>query len=231
MLSRVAHVEFFAVLPAGLYITVVGFMTADVALSPPLDSNVLVRLLEHVEGVQKDAGRVLLAIFAAYVAGSILRVLPVRWVEQVIPPFKSTFPSIRRLSTFRAEVIANAAHFSHDVTRLPSLGQTVPMSVFNHWKNLVCLNSADGFRYYQDFEARSRFFAGMFWASLVGVVLPLAALHATSWPPVLQLIVPSALLLVLFGSQFRRVRAQEAQVLYSVYSALCQDITEREHAE
>ena len=83
------------------------------------------------------------------------------------------------------------------------------------------MNSPEGFRLYQSFEARSRFFAGMFWAGLFGIagwvwLVIYSEMARDRW----HLLIPSVILVIVFGSQFRRVRAQESLVLFSVYSGM-----------
>ena len=76
----------------------------------------------------------------------------------------------------------------------------------------------------QTFEARSRFFAGMFWAGLVGAIAGtvLSGIHLAGsdlWvhKPALQLIIISALMMLLFGRQLAGVRKQEASVVLFLY--------------
>jgi hypothetical protein len=92
---------------------------------------------------------------------------------------------------------------------------------------MLCLRAPTGFTFYQSFEARSRFFAGMFWAGMAGIggglylvgTVPRAPL---SYAPALQMIVVSVTLVLAFGFQLRRVREQEARVLVTLFAALLQ---------
>ena len=222
MMDRLARVEFFAVLPAGFLILVVICVVTDLSFSVHTEPVFLGDRLQHmVVEVQDKPGMMLFVLFGAYLCGSVLRVLPVKWVERIIPPFKSVFPATEKIIEFRHVLRENPAAFHHDLTDLPEVPEIIPMAVFNHWKNLVCMNSSEGFRLYQSFEARSRFFAGMFWAGFFGIagwvwLVVYSEMVQGRW----HLLIPSVILVIVFGSQFRRVRAQESLVLFSVYSGM-----------
>jgi len=67
----------------------------------------------------------------------------------------------------------------------------------------------------------------MFWAGVSGLVGGLGIAVQSlgrSWPlaPSIQLLVLSAILVVAFGLQLRRVREQEARVLLTLFSVLMQ---------
>jgi hypothetical protein len=151
----------------------------------------------------------------------------VRTVERLLPPFRVMFPHWRVLRTFVAGLKTNASWAGLAEGELPDLPAAVPygetMLLFNHWKNALCVRSPESFRYYQMFESRSRMFAGMFWAGLIGVlgsIWTLAHLGVTGFahtPFAWQALAVSAVVILLFGGQFRRVREQEARVLLSLY--------------
>jgi hypothetical protein len=176
---------------------------------------------------RQEPALVLLVLFASYLSGTLVRTLPVRTVERLLPPFHVTFPHWRVLRSFVAGLRTNAAWAGLAASELPDLPADIPyretMLLFNHWKSALSVRTPDSFRYYQTFESRSRMFAGMFWAGLLGAVgsiYTLARLGVTVFlhtPFAWQALAVSLLIALLFGGQFRRVREQEARVLLSLY--------------
>ena len=105
------------------------------------------------------------------------------------------------------------------------ISKGIPMFVFNYWKDFVCISSPEGFEFYQTFETRSRMFAGMIFAGLVGILGSLLIIYLTrnySCEVGLTLFLFSLALYITFGANFRRVRTQEAQVLLMIYLAYFQ---------
>ena len=104
------------------------------------------------------------------------------------------------------------------------------MHVFNYWKDILCVNSIEGFIYYQTFETRVRLFAGYYWASWSGIIGGCYIMlkeqtisHDIGFP----LFLISLVLIITFGSNFRRVRRQEARALLLIYSAYMQKKNEK----
>jgi len=96
---------------------------------------------------------------------------------------------------------------------------------FNYWKDVLSFRAPEAFAFYQTFEMRSRFFAGMFWAGALGVLGAIYAVieyrgGAMLW--IGQLLALSAAMVVAFGLQLRRVRQQEARVLLTLFVAFTQ---------
>ena len=134
------------------------------------------------------------------------------------------FPHSERLEDYLGTLRSNASSTHCSEFATPVIDNIVPMDVFNYWKNVLCINSPDGFRYYQGFEARSRFFSGMFWAGLLGMVGGIWSIIVYPTVPLAlwQILIISTVVALLFGSQFRRIRCQEATALISLYTAYCQ---------
>jgi len=212
-------VDFFAVLPTGFYILIVGVI---VCISNSETQSFWEPLNIFIEEIDKNPSLLILVFFAAYLAGSIIRALKVRWVEYFIPPFRITFPNNETIAKVLAELKGNAAVASLKTDKLPAIDKPVTTVVFNYWKDVLCVNNPVAFDYYESYEARARFFAGMFWAGVLGVfgAIVLAIRmggidQGTTW----FLFTVSAIILLTFGSQFRSVRDQEVTVLLSIYVA------------
>lgn len=96
------------------------------------------------------------------------------------------------------------------------------------WKMVLCTQSPEAFVFTQELEARVRLFAGMFWAGFLGLGMSLAGhfclglgIVRVDWRmPFLVLTALSLVLCFVFGWQVRRVRRQEADMLFAAYLAL-----------
>lgn len=173
------------------------------------------------EQLQQRPAWIVFVLFAAYLLGSLLRAVPVWWAERLSPPFRmSRFPYPDVLKEVVATVKNHYKAAGLDETRLPDLGDGVPMHIYNYWKNALCLGTASGFDYYQTFEMRVRFFTGMIWAGWIGLLCSLAvfihcwaATHVVGWTMLLL----ALLLLLTFGVNFRRVRRQESRALLLLF--------------
>jgi hypothetical protein len=222
MLERVGRLEFFAALLPGFFL-----VCAITIAFAPVQMVPTTTLWTRLEGAATHIGGapplVVLLAFGAYLIGSLVRIVPLKAVERVIPPGKVLFPHVVEVRRFINTLKEEATAACHEVSLGPTIGNSLSQHVFNHWKNAVCLRSADGFRYYQSFESRSRMFAGMFWAGLVGILCAIITICRTV-PNVsragVELMVLSLAIVVCFGSQFRRVRVQEAVVLASLFTWL-----------
>lgn len=164
-------------------------------------------------------------IFASYLFGIILRAIPVRWTEKIIPPFHSKFPYPDILNKLLETLKESKKSTKHDNNLLPSLSKELPMHVFNYWKYVLCMRAPDVFQFYQSFENRSRFFAGMILASLFGTASGIVMFFVSSMTPRIYMpfIVLSASILFIFGINFRRIRRQEARALFIMFIAFLQE--------
>lgn len=225
IVGRVTRGEFFAVLAPGFFIFVVAYAafnaTGSATASPPS----LWKVLEDLSSeVGKYPALLVFIIFGAYLLGSILRALPVGYVERMIPPFRTKFPHADRLREVRETLKKHdkaAMIDPHLLITLPD--DDLPMHVYNYWKDVLAVCSPEGFQHYETFETRVRFFGGIFWAALFGIA---SSLYLTVQSPAFfphptggPLFIISAVLLLSFGSQFRRIRKQEAGALLMIFTA------------
>ncbi len=138
----------------------------------------------------------LLIIFFSYLLGSIFRAIPVSYAEFLFNFKNSGFPDQEKIKIQIQNVGLNHEISQVDVGRLPSavkLEELVPsgesdqlLTIYNYWKDVLCINSPEGFAYYQEFEARTRFFSGMVCSGLFGITIVFIALlfqmgHQSDW--------------------------------------------------
>jgi hypothetical protein len=223
MFDRIEKIDFFAVFPAGFYVFVVLFIDYQAFLSPDafLGKSIWSPVLNLAETVGSKPINLALILFVCYLLGSSLRALPVKWVERLTPPFRLEFPYPDRLKKVLKELASNRKASDFDPERPPIITNDVEMSVFNYWKDTLCIGTHDAFAYYQTFEARTRFFAGMFWSGCIGTVGGTAVLFhrcVSDFPDKYIPLVLSVILVAVFGGQFRRVREQEAGVLVTLFA-------------
>jgi hypothetical protein len=225
-LGQFSRSDFFAVLPPGFYIFVVVYSCAALDFIESSKDRTIWKVIESLtDQIQQRPLFLIFILFACYMLGSIFRALPVYWAERSIPPFRADFPYPEILKEVMEVLNMNNDATKHDISKMPSLKDGVPMHVFNYWKDVLCVNSIEGFEYYQTFEIRVRFFSGIIWASWSGIFGGLYVMlregdfiHNVGLP-VLSL---SLILLITFGSNFRRVRRQESRALLLIYSAYLQ---------
>ncbi len=214
LLDRINKVDFFAVLPPGFYsVLLLGFL-----LKFPQNATTMIEALSPIAFVLKENPVYLIfLLFAAYLFGSIIRALKVKWAEKVSPPFRSDFPYQDELK-IALETLKKSQAIKVDTTKFPDLSGGVSEDVFNYWKDVLCAKSDKAFDYYESFETRARFSAGMVWAGVVGMIASLSMLFrcvTVGW----QLLVLSLVVYIAFGFHLRRVRKQEAKALLFLYVA------------
>jgi len=223
-ISKIGKVEFFAVMPSGFYVLNIAFILLyEEAWTQPADS-----LWDHISplaDLTKENPVILIFIlFGSYLLGSILRAIPVGWSERVsklgVP---SKFPYQARLETVRTHLENTGCFYTQDTCDLFIQGDTDSIhSVFNHWKDILCVNCPEAFDYYRAFEARTRFFSNMFLAGLTGLIGALIMIGRTDnlrYGPAWYLLGISLIIIVPFGLQLKRVRLQEVKVLQSLMIA------------
>lgn len=223
MFDRIEKIDFFAVLPAGFFVFVVLFIDYQAFLSPDafLGKSIWNPVLNLAEAVGSKPVTLALILFVCYLLGSSLRAFPVKWVERITPPFRIEFPYPEKLNNVIKELASNCKACDFELERSPIINNNVEMTVFNYWKDTLCIGAHDAFAYYQTFEARTRFFAGMFWSGCIGIVGGTAVLFFRGVSELPDKYIPfvlSVILVAIFGGQFRRVRVQEARVLITLFA-------------
>ncbi len=231
-LTKIGKVDFFAVLPGGLYVLLVVILIVNTNSNALNNSHALWdQMSPIVTQIHDQPITLLFMLFASYLLGSILRAMRVRWVEYMIPPFKKSFPYDIKLIAELDELNKHYEATRHNPNNTPDLTDGLPMRVFNYWKDVLCIRSPQGFDYYQTFEAKSRYFASMFVSGLIGIIGALVLfLRADSSSCIIarQLFILSGILVLAFGSQFRRVRFQEAKALLFLYVSHLQQASKKE---
>jgi hypothetical protein len=225
-IARLTSVEFFAAMPPGLFVCMVAFTSFSVEKSLSSCDSLWKLLLALAVTLRENPIIILFALFAAFICGSIIRSIPARWAEYVISFGRSPFPyhSLLKDMLDQMEKEADASYL--DKTQLPNLNKMSSIT-FNYWKDVLCVQSPEAFSFYQTYEARSRFFTGMFWAGAAGFLGSMfmaynAYLNRCAIVPSLQLFSLSAALILTFGLQIRHVREQEVQVLLTLFIAVMQ---------
>lgn len=228
IIGQFSKSDFFSVLPPGFYIFLVTYSCValnfiETQAEPKLTILTVFELL--FTQIHKQPIILIFILFACYMLGSIFRALPVYWAEKTIPPFCANFPYPDILCEVIETLNTNQSTTIHNISKMPNLKNGVPMHVFNYWKDVLCVNSPEGFEYYQSFETRVRFFSGIIWASWSGIFGALYIIlretnlfHAIGLP----LLFLSLVLLITYGANFRRIRRQEARALLLIFSAYLQ---------
>ena len=220
--------EFFAVLPGGLYSLLAIYCSVFSPIDSAIDQN---NIWEHlrplVSELRKEPVTIILVLFFSYILGSIIRAFPVDWSEHLIPNFRVQFPFTENLKRNLVDFKNYSEALNLNEEKLPKLERDIiPPSVYNHWKDILSMNSENGFEHYQSFETRSRYFASMLWAGYIGVGSSIyfgyEALKYSCYLPPLTLFVLSTFISLAYGFQLRRVRKVEAKVLLSLYVAYLQ---------
>lgn len=234
LFNRLSLSDLFAIIAPGFYIFIVSFIIFSVHLTTADTAsriNLWSVLNELTSITYEKPSSLIFILFAAYLLGIILRSIPVRVTERLIPPFSSKFPYPLLLRDVLDTIKKKNKMTNVTSSLLPVITKDLPRYVFNYWKYLLCLRAPEGFQYYQSFEDRSRFFAGMIWASLVGTIVGIVMYFVT--PAYNQVYVPlmvlSGIILLVFGSNFRRIRGQEARALFLIYVAYLQNAESASH--
>jgi hypothetical protein len=227
VLSQFSKSEFFSVLPPGFYIFVIIYSCLVLDLGGTTSPKSLFDVFDLLANlIYQQPAYIIFILFASYMLGSIFRALPVRWAEKSIPPFNVGFPYSNFLHEVLGTLNDNIDATKHIESKLPHWKGNLSDHVFNYWKDALCVNSIEGFEYYQTFETRVRFFCGMIWASWFGIIGSLyiiIRLSDITHNIGLPLFLLSLILIITFGSNFRRVRKQEAKALLLIFSAYLQN--------
>jgi hypothetical protein len=217
LLNRINKMDFFAVLPAGFYsVIMIGFWFIE--QSNP--KNIMEAINPIAQALKDNPVYLVFLLFAAYLVGSIFRALKVKWAECICPPFHSSFPFSEELNRALIEIKTSGSKILID-SHLPDIKNGLTNNEFNYWKDVLCIKSERGFEYYETFETRTRFSAGMVWAGVVGIVS--GSLMFFRGPNIAwQMLVISLVVYSAFGFHLLRVRRQESKALLFLYIALTQ---------
>ncbi len=224
--AKFGKTDFFAVLPTGFFI----FLALALFFSPDLDDGAKhfwEQLSQFTGALKANPAYLLFVLFASYIIGSVFRAFPVEWAAFPVPPYgkdRTGFPYPDFLLEKLEVLNDNVWVAGHDPTKTPIITQAMDArhlkTIFNFWKNVMCVQEPEAYDEYKTYEARSRFFTGMFWAGLAGVITGIAIffrvgsmIHYSA----LELTVSSLVLILFFGFQLRRVREQEAKTLLFMY--------------
>jgi hypothetical protein len=234
-LSRIGNVEFFAVLPAGFYVFLVGYLVLSIDNVNIASTQTIWMMLEPLtKQMHQNPILLLFIIFCSYLLGSIIRTIPVSWAEGLTPPFTIKFPHSERLMKLLEVLNANADATLHDIKKVPKISGKVTMPVFHYWKDALCVYSPHTFAYYERFEARTRFFVGMFWAGAIGLlgsIIMFVRIQNLLFEPAWYLFIMSTILIFSFGLSIHRVRRQETYVLFWCYVAFLQTVEQPNKAK
>lgn len=259
-LNRVNRYDFFAILGSGVYVVgSCGLLSAALLMQGQTNSApaILERLSQSVESHWPLAVGVL---FLAFLIGSVLRALPVnlmdnwwnsRWNIGIKALIIRSGEAAEKRAYFRAlwhdsfpygamlelELKALKENRPDLEFRLPPAGTL--HSMYNFWKAELCRENVAAFEYTQELEGRVRLFASMCWAAVIGlcaavggVVLCLSIPRESGWLILmLVMLVLSALICWIFGSELRRVRGQEVASVFMAYVSLTQSRVRREEAK
>jgi hypothetical protein len=222
-IARLTTVDFFAAIPSGMYV----FLVAHATYSATTTS-LWQYLVEFAGVVQETPALAVLVLFGAFLFGSIIRSIPVDWADACTTLGRGkSFPYVQRLRHMRDRLIVERGVSNISEERLPDPAG-VSRITFNYWKDFLCIEAPAAFSFYETFEARSRFFAGMFWAGVAGLGGAVIAKISSISSPSSQIAVLSLTLVAAFGLQLRRVRAQEASVLFTLIAVLRQKLAASE---
>lgn len=217
LLNRINKMDFFAVLPTGFYsFIMIGFWF----VVQPDQKNIMKAISPIATTLKDNPVYLVFLLFASYLFGSIIRALKVEWAERVYPPFTSRFPFPTELKK-ALTTIKQSKSLKIDISKLPDIEKNFANDEFNYWKDVLCVESEYGFEYYETFETRTRFSAGMVWAGVIGIISGFLMFKQNvniAW----QMLAMSVVVYLAFGFHLRRVRIQESKALLFLYVALKQ---------
>lgn len=238
-LSRIGRFDFFAILAPGFCLVVIVVLLVTALMTgPALNSPDAISSLRPLDAIKDVSSLIkdqwpfgLVLFFLAYMAGSILRAIPVNMIDRVCGPlFKWTAARDYDLSLYEEE-FPYRPMLQKELEALEKNGLDASLSVppkktahttFNLWKLMLCDRSPNAFAYSQELEGRVRLFSGMLWGAIAGAVLgaigfllSLVGVFNVGWSLVMGgIAVVSILFFGLLGWRLRRVRAEEVQAVF-----------------
>lgn len=232
LVNRLNLSDLFAVIVPGFYTLIVFYVvysTNKTLINPSSDSEKVKNFWDILDGlsliIYEKPSSLLFILFSAYLIGSVFRAIPVRWTERLIPPFTCKFPYPTMLKNVLNTLKRKEKSIKQNISNLPNLSKGLPKDVYNYWKYLICMRAPEAFQLYQTFENRSRFFAGMILSGLAGTLVGclMFLVDNIQYQINTPLTILSATILVVFGSNFRRIRLQETRALFLMYIGYLQE--------
>jgi len=212
-LERVGQIDLIAALPPGLYL----FVTGQGLIAEQIGPGGLWQQMLAVSASLKDQPwSAVFVLFVAFLLGSLVRAIPLNITERLLPhaaafPYALDLAKVFQVAQGRND--GDAPAIGADLT-----GENLQI-VFNLWKDSLALRHPEAFLLCQAEEARSRFFAGMFWAGFAGLVFSIALGTSGAHTLALQQAFVSLVIVMCFGVGLPRVRKHEALFLFGIYLA------------
>jgi hypothetical protein len=209
-------IDFFAVIVPGFYVTCVLSLFAFAFVDRPMTAKSPWAIINGVIAGMHVNGAIFI-LLASHLLGSMIRVCFRRGRPEI---YNSPFPyPIALERRFRNLGGFEAFDIKRDPTKEPDIHIT-----FNYWKAEICQKSADLYAHTFSAEARVRMFAGIIWATGIGLALGIVQLVCPAtrrwWEPVVLLIIVSFIICIIFLSLLREVRNEEARTVFFAYLTL-----------
>jgi hypothetical protein len=140
-------------------------------------------------------------------------ITPLVKAEKSSPPFNAQFPFEKQLASINTEFNKFPKVGNFDINNLPELNG-YNEHFYNYWKNTLCIVEPVGFHYYESYEIRSRFAAGMVWSGICGLVVCILSrlLYCASFEP--YIFISSLIIYISFAVLLKRACEQEVKVLF-----------------
>jgi hypothetical protein len=234
IMSRVKN-DFFAILAPGSFILVI-IASVSLAFTRIGSSGGIIDRITPFFDVIKGYWPSLFVLFIlAYLVGILVRAVRVNLADTISKKlfvkwnkrtwlqlgYKSPFPYPVVLEEIKEQLTESKL-----VTDFPVPGEKNLHNAYNFWKMAICYESREVFNYIQAQESIVRLFAGMFWAGLIGVIGSIVTLvgcllnkeiRGVWLEYAIVMLAVSVVILVMFGMNIRRVRAQEVTFVFMAY--------------
>jgi hypothetical protein len=239
VLSRV-RTDFFAILVPGSFVLII---LASISLAfthrDPAEG-IIQRVKPFFDVLKNYWPLVLILLIIAYLAGNIIRAVRVNLADMLSKKlfanlakrewlkvgYESAFPYPAVLEKMKNELIESKLLADFSLPEEKNLH-----NVYNYWKMVICLESQEVFTRIRNAESVVRLFVGMFWAGFIGVLGYLIILAGCLFNVIIRyvwleyaivMLAISIVILVTFGMNIRRVRAQEVGFVFMGYLVIKQ---------
>jgi len=219
ILSRISRMDLFTTLIPGFYIMI---LLEYLYLSSIGNSVSLSYTISYMSlTIQKNPFVLIFILFGTYLFGSLTRSLKVNWAEMSFPPFRAIFPFEKQMLRILKEFHDSHKVGNFDINSLPELSG-YNENFYNYWKDTLCIAEPVGFHYYESYEIRSRFAAGMVWSGICGLAVCILTRLMFCSPFEPYIFTSSLVLYVSFAVLLKRAREQEAKVLFFMHISCLQ---------